>query len=79
MGCPTHNRGLRACFACAAHEAAHCRARCQELQLEVVEMEGAAARWQAQAEEVEAGLALLRFRCARGGEGRGARARVTWA
>ena len=32
------------------------------LQATVVAMEGAAARWQAQAGEVEQGLALLRFR-----------------
>lgn len=34
------------------------------LQATVVAMEGAAARWQAQAGEVEQGLALLRFRLA---------------
>lgn len=34
-------------------------------QATVVAMEGAAARWQAQAGEVEQGLALLRFRCAK--------------
>lgn len=32
------------------------------LQATVVAMQGAAARWQAQAGEVEQGLALLRFR-----------------
>ena len=32
------------------------------MQATVVAMEGAAARWQAQAGEVEQGLALLRFR-----------------
>ena len=36
------------------------------MQATVVAMEGAAARWQAQAGEVEQGLALLRFRWAAG-------------
>jgi hypothetical protein len=38
------------------------KGKCRELKAMVVALEGAAARWQSQAGEVEQGLALLRFR-----------------
>lgn len=41
------------------------KAKCRGLKATVVALEGAAARWQSQAVEVEQGLALLRFRWGR--------------